>query len=387
MTQLGPDTPWLIDPNVRAVFRAVQAGGQRLYFVGGCVRNALLGAPVSDVDLATDARPERVMELTRAAGLKAVPTGIDHGTVTVVVQGQGFEVTTFRKDVHTDGRRARVTFAADITDDARRRDFTLNALYADLDGNVLDPLGGLPDLLAGRIRFIEDAAARIREDYLRILRFFRFHAHYGDPVQGFDPDTLDAISRNLDGLSGLSAERITAEMLGLLGAADPAPAVAAMRMTGVLPAVLPGGDDRLLPLVVAGGAAVDQAPDALLRLFALCPAAPGLRLSKADARYLKMLGEVAVQGPPLPEIAYRHGLRLAVAALVLRAALGAQPPDAAALPALCRAADAKFPLRGRDLPHLHGPALGRALQHLEQHWIDANFDLDRDALLKRAKTA
>jgi poly(A) polymerase len=179
---------WLAQPGTQALCGALEAAGYRALFVGGCVRNALLGVSVADVDIATDARPETVTRLAEAAGLRVVPTGIEHGTVTVIAGGVPHEVTTFRRDVETDGRRAVVAFAQDVAEDAARRDFTMNALYADLRGNVIDPLSGLPDLVARRLRFVGDAHQRIREDYLRILRFFRFHAHYGDPDQGMDAE-------------------------------------------------------------------------------------------------------------------------------------------------------------------------------------------------------
>ncbi|MGY9039283.1 MAG: CCA tRNA nucleotidyltransferase, partial [Rhodobacterales bacterium] len=185
---LPASTRWLVDPDAQAVCDAVKDGGHVIYFVGGCVRNALLGVADSDVDMSTNALPERVMALAARAGLKAVPTGVEHGTVTVVSGGKGFEVTTFRRDVETDGRRAVVAFSDSIIDDALRRDFTMNALYADAQGRVIDPLESLPDLRARRVRFIEDAAQRIREDYLRTLRYFRFCAWYADPAEGFSPD-------------------------------------------------------------------------------------------------------------------------------------------------------------------------------------------------------
>ncbi|KGM89571.1 tRNA nucleotidyltransferase/poly(A) polymerase [Roseovarius mucosus DSM 17069] len=175
---------WIEAKATQAVCAMLTGAGYQALFVGGCVRNALLGAPVGDIDIATDARPEMVVELAEGAGLKPVPTGIEHGTITVVSGHIGHEVTTFRKDVQSFGRHAVVAFADDLHTDARRRDFTMNALYARPDGDVVDPLGGLEDLRARRVRFIEDADQRIREDYLRILRFFRFHAWYGDPEGG-----------------------------------------------------------------------------------------------------------------------------------------------------------------------------------------------------------
>ena len=212
---------WLTDPAAQQVCRVLTDAGHQAWFVGGCVRNALLGAPVADLDLTTDARPDVVIQLATAAGLKVIPTGIDHGTVTVIVKNTHFEVTTFSRDVATDGRRAVVAFANTMVEDARRRDFTMNALYAGPDGVVVDPLGGLPDLFARRVRFIEDADQRIREDYLRILRFFRFHAWYG--ADGLDANALAACAANIDGLASLSRERVTAELFKLLAAPDPAP--------------------------------------------------------------------------------------------------------------------------------------------------------------------
>ena len=225
------------DPSLRRVLGALAP--HRALVVGGAVRNALLGEPVEDIDIATDARPGQVVDLARAAGLKPVPTGIEHGTVTVVADGRGFEVTTFRRDVETDGRRAVVAFSNRIEDDAARRDFTMNALYAEPSGEVLDPVGGLPDLSARRVRFVGDPDRRIIEDYLRILRFFRFHAHCGRPGAA-DAEALAACARHAGGLARISRERIGAEMRKLLSAEDPVEAVRLMEESGVLAQVLPG---------------------------------------------------------------------------------------------------------------------------------------------------
>jgi len=217
---------WITNPATRAVCAALAVDGGQVLFVGGCVRNSLLGLAVADIDIATDLEPELVMKLARDAGIKAIPTGLDHGTVTLVKDGLAHEVTTFRKDIATDGRRAVVAFSTNIEEDAARRDFTMNALYARSDGTVIDPLGGMTDLVARRVRFIGQASDRIQEDYLRSLRYFRFHAWYGDAEAGFDPDALTAIAANLDGLAQLSRERVGSEMLKLLTAPDPAPSVA-----------------------------------------------------------------------------------------------------------------------------------------------------------------
>ena len=243
---------FLTDPALQSVLSMLETGGHRALIVGGAVRNALLDQPVGDVDIATDAPPERVAQLARAAGLKPVPTGIEHGTVTVVAQGTPFEVTTFRRDVETDGRNATVAFSDRLEDDAARRDFTMNALYADASGAVLDPARGLPDLQSRTLRFVGTPADRIREDYLRILRFFRFLAWYADHAA---PGTIEAITAERDGLPRVSAERIGAEMRKLLAAPDPAPALALMAETGVLSQVLPQADPTPMPALIAAEAA------------------------------------------------------------------------------------------------------------------------------------
>ncbi|MCU0854476.1 MAG: CCA tRNA nucleotidyltransferase [Rhodobacteraceae bacterium] len=385
MTRIAGD--WIAAPETQAVFDALEAGGHRAFVVGGCVRNALLGETVTDVDISTDAVPEEVMRLAKAAGLNPVPTGIDHGTVTVVSGGTGHEVTTFRRDVETDGRRAVVAFSTDMADDARRRDFTMNALYADRTGAVIDPLGqGLADLAARRIRFIEDAEARIREDYLRILRFFRFHAWYGHPEDGIDPETLAPIAANLAGLDSLSRERVGHEMRRLLAAPDPAPSLAAMGATGVLGRVLPGADPRFVAPLVHAEEHLGIAPDAMRRLAALGGegVAEALKLSKAEARRLDELGEALAFGAPVAVLGYRHGADTALDVALLRAALESRLPDATAPAEARRGAAARFPVAAADLmPRLRGAALGQSLRALEADWVASDFSLTREDLLSR----
>ncbi|WP_227269194.1 CCA tRNA nucleotidyltransferase [Roseobacter weihaiensis] len=380
-------TPWLRDENAQGVCRAIMADGGRIYFVGGCVRDALLKVGGSDIDLATDVLPDEVTRLAQAAGFRVVPTGFDHGTVTVVAGGKGFEVTTFRQDVSTDGRRATVAFSTDISADARRRDFTLNALYAQPDGLIVDPLGGVEDCLNRRIRFIEDADRRIREDYLRILRYFRFHAWYAQVGDGFDSDALDAIARNSDGLETLSAERVGHEVVRLLKAPDPTPAIAAMRQAGCLTRVLPGSDDRFLAPVVHLEQTLDEAPDPMLRLAALGgqDVPKRLRLSRADTRRLELLRAVGFDATPLPELAYRQGADIARRAAILRAAFAGQPLARQSLVPLNRAATAVLPIGAKDLmPSYQGKALGARLAALETRWIASGFTLSRDDLLRDA---
>ena len=222
----------MVAPETRAVMDALKEGGADARFVGGIVRNALMQRPVSDIDIATPLLPDEVTRRLQKAGLSVVPTGIEHGTVTGISGGKPFEITTLRRDVSTDGRRATVAFTSDWQEDASRRDFTINALYASSDGEVFDYFGGLTDLEMGRVRFVGDPATRIREDYLRILRLFRFHAWYGRG--DIDPDALRVVAAEKSGIGRLSGERIQKEVLKLLGAEDPRPVLRAMAATGIL---------------------------------------------------------------------------------------------------------------------------------------------------------
>ncbi|HBS99046.1 MAG TPA: CCA tRNA nucleotidyltransferase [Citreicella sp.] len=373
---------WLTRPATQTVLQMLEAGEFQAFVVGGCVRNALMGVAVGDVDIATAAPPDRVMELAQEAGLKAIPTGIDHGTVTVVADGIGHEITTFRADTETDGRRAVVRFSSSLAEDAARRDFTMNALYADARGQVADPLGGLPDLEARRVRFIGAPLDRIREDYLRILRYFRFAAWYGDPDQGFDADALDGIARGLDGLAQLSRERVGQELLRLLAAPDPLAAVSVMAQTGVLAQVLPGGSALSLGPLLAEEARLGLAPDALRRLAVLGVDSPDLRLSRAQATRLALLQRLTGSAERAAELGWRHGRDIARDVLALRAASLQQPVSEADLRAADMGAAAKFPLTARDLmPRLQGAALGAALRAAEASWIASGFTLTRAQLL------
>jgi len=382
MTRL--DGSWLRDPATLRVMEALIGGGHRALFVGGCVRNELLGAPVSDIDIATDALPDRVAALAAKAGLKPVPTGADHGTVTVIADAKPHEVTTFRRDIRTDGRRADVTFTDDIVEDARRRDFTINALYAEADGTLRDPLGGFADLTARRVRFIEDAERRIREDYLRILRFFRFHAWYGDPAQGLDAEGYAACARLASGMSVLSRERVGAEMKKLLAAPDPAPAIAAMAQAPVLGQVLPGAVDAPLSVLVHLEQVVAAGPDPLRRLAVLGgeDAAPRLRLSRKEAARLALLRDGIGSTAGTAELSYRFGSETAGDIELLRAATFGAPLPARLLADLALGAAAEFPVTPADLmPRYQGRALGQRLAELERRWIASGFSLGRDDLL------
>lgn len=377
---------WLSATGAQAVFALLARAGFQAFAVGGCVRNSIMGAAVQDVDIATDARPETVMDLAAKAGLNAIPTGIDHGTVTVISDRVMYEITTFRQDIETDGRRAVVAFSKDMGTDAARRDFTMNALYADADGTVIDPLGGLPDINARRVRFIGEANARIAEDALRILRFFRFYALYGDVDAGIDADGLAACAGNLDLISGLSGERIGAEMKKLLSAPNPAPALASMAASGVLLQVCPGADASLIaPLVAVENGAL-PGWERRLRVMTQNDVSMAWKLSRKEVKRLYLLSKTLNEGGGTAALAYRFGADAAQDAGLIHASLGAQLPTNSTQE-IARGASAKFPIRAADLmPRLKpGPALGVALKRLETAWVASDFTLTRDQLRTLAK--
>lgn len=373
---------WLTAAGVQAVLGALRGAGHQALCVGGCVRNAVLGAPVADMDVATDAWPETVTDIAEKAGFRVIPTGIDHGTVTVLAMGVSVEVTTFRRDVATDGRHAVVAFSRDITDDAARRDFTMNALYVQADGTVIDPLGGLPDLLARRVRFVGDADQRIREDYLRILRFFRFYAHYANPADGIDAEGLAACAAHLDGLAALSRERVGAELRKLLAAPDPGPAVAAMAQSGVLGAALPGTDARSLPILLHLEG--DLPPRWQRRLAVLGGDDPtdALRLSRAESADMGHIRAAIGSDHTLAALGFLHGEALATDACLLRAAFTESLlPDHWRADAK-RGVRAQFPVAAADLmPQLQGPALGARLNALQARWLASDLTLTKAELL------
>lgn len=393
---------WLSAAPVQRVLAVIEAGGFQARVVGGCVRNALLAKPITDIDIATTALAPDVMRLARAAGLAVVETGIDHGTVTVVVDRQAFEVTTLRRDVATDGRRATVAFSTDWTEDARRRDFTLNALYADAKGRVFDPLGGYSDLCARRVRFIGEATERIREDYLRILRFFRFSAQYGSGP--LDADGLRACTRERDGLARLSAERIRQELVRLLVAARAVDHLVAMQEHAILACVLPlAPRPGLLTRLVEIERTCDLPPDAMTRLAALAVEtfedvaclSSRLRLSRDESAALaETLSSAARLASPaddasargllyrLKEAAYRRALMIAWSR-----ALDISTDDPAWVAAVTlplRWTPPRLSVSGADVLMrglAPGPRVGELLAAVEDWWIANGFTPDRDAQL------
>lgn len=372
-------------PSFRRVIAAVAVDGDVARAVGGAVRNTLLGEPVEDVDIATTARPEAVMARAAAAGLHAVPTGIAHGTVTVVADHVGYEVTTLRADVETDGRRAVVAFTDDWRADAARRDFTMNAIYADADGTLHDPMGGVADALARRVRFILDPETRIREDYLRVLRFFRFHARYGHGRP--DEAGFAACVALQEGLDRLSRERIGQETLKLLAAPRAAETVTLMAGTGILERVLgPGARPTAFARLIADGAGPVEPAAALAAVSAAGGEAlqAALKLTNRDRDAIDRIHALVDRLGPAPssgqvkEAVYRHGNAAVAAALRVAAAVAATTvPETLSIARGWTAP--RFPVTGRDLVARGmspGPEVGRRLAELEAEWIAGGFGQD-----------
>jgi poly(A) polymerase len=384
---------WLTAPESRAVLEALTADGRPARFVGGCVRDALIHPErdAADLDLATPEEPERVMALLRWAGIRVIPTGLKHGTVTALAGRHAYEITTLRRDVACYGRHAEVAFTDDFDEDAARRDFTINAMSCDGDGWLHDPFGGRADLLAGRVRFVGDARQRIAEDFLRILRFFRFYALFGRPPA--DPEAVAACAELADGIELLSGERVRQEILRILATPRAAAALELMQETGVLRRVVPWPIALLqLERLVAAWPEADPrdgapTPSGVERL------AERLRLSNAEARRLELMLLAPLPDPPAPPRAqrravYRLGAEAYADLVRLAVAVGrAGPEDAAACLALAGSwVPPPFPLGGGDVLARGvrpGPEIGRLLDAMRRWWEEEDFAPGREACLAR----
>ena len=382
------DAEWLHREDLAQLVAALGDGNVR--WVGGCVRDTLAGVPVHDIDAATTLTPEQVIAACDAAGIRTVPTGIEHGTVTALREGGNVEVTTLRKDVSTDGRRATVAFASEWQDDAARRDFTINALYAEPGSGVVhDYFGGIADLRAGVVRFIGDARERIREDHLRILRYYRFQTRFGSAL---DSEAEEACAELAPTMKGLSRERIAMELLNLLALPAPADTVARMEDRGVLGVILPEAGAKevaALARLMDAEKSSGIAPHPLRRLAALLPPSPEvardvaarLRLSRAQKlRLVTAASREAADSDGAQALAYRHGLDSARDRLLLGGANTAML-DEWIVP--------QFPVKGRDVIERGvsaGPQVAAILQDAEERWIAAGFP-DREAALAHIDAA
>jgi poly(A) polymerase len=390
--RIKPPT-WMTDKASRALMSALKGDAR---FVGGCVRDTILKRPIGDIDIATPLFPEEIMRRLAAAKIKAVPTGIAHGTITAVTETRPYEITTLRRDVETFGRQARVAFSADWKEDSARRDFTMNALYLNDEGEVFDYHDGVKDLRAGKVRFVGDPATRIREDVLRLLRFYRFHAWYGKGEA--DAAARAACRASTPLLPTLSGERVQAELLKLLGAKDPVPSLTMMQEDGALARIVPKtrGLDVLARLVKLEPP-TKSGPDALRRLAALIESggdalARKLKFSNADRERLIALHEsvpLTSDAAEQRKLLYRQGPELYVDRVLLTAAIADDTANVKKL--LAAAAKWKpvtFPLRGADIAEAgvpEGPAIGKLLSELEAWWEESDFKATRAQCLAELK--
>jgi poly(A) polymerase len=385
---------WMTDQASRALLTALKGDAR---FVGGCVRDTILEGPIGDIDIATPLFPEEIMRRLAAAKIKAVPTGIAHGTITAVTETRPYEITTLRRDVETFGRQARVAFSADWKEDSARRDFTMNALYLNGEGEVFDYHDGIKDLRAGKVRFVGDPATRIREDVLRLLRFYRFHAWYGRGEA--DAAARAGCRASTPLLPTLSGERVQAELLKLLAAKDPLPSLAMMQEDGVLARIMPKtrGLDVFALLIK-----IEPKPDALRRLAALVASegdalARKLKFSNADRERLTALSEaVSLTSDAIEQrlLLHRMGRDLYVDRVLLTAAISGETANVKKLlDAAAKWKPVAFPLRGADIAAAgmpEGPAIGKLLAEIEGWWEAGDFKATRKqclAELQRRLTA
>jgi len=358
--------------------------GYKIYFVGGCVRDSILGNPVTDIDMSTTALPDQIIQIAKANNLRAIPTGIKYGTITVISNCKPYQITTFRKDVATDGRHADVLYANDMITDATRRDFTINALYADEDGNVIDPLKGVNDLYCRIIKFIFNPRKRIIEDNLRILRFFRFHAWYGDPNKNLDPASLNACTHYKSKVGTLSNERIGAEMKKIMSAPNPISSLEAMTMAGVLELVMPNASTSQLSSLLklenklqrgihwTTRAAIMTSTD-LKNIW---------KISKVDHKKLRNLQKLKAGKDKVSKISYLYGEEFSWQYAILKyVSLNKDIPKNIRAE-IKRGANALFPIKSCELINdFKGPELGKRIKDLQHAWINSNFSLTREELL------
>ena len=388
LQQIGMPS-WLSNASLQTLMLAFEDAGFQIYAVGGCVRDTVLGRAVKDVDLSTDAPPDRTTQIieslaTKDHPWKAIPTGVEHRTITAVARvGSGpYEITTFRTDVETDGRHATVAFSHKIEDDAARRDFTINAFYADRHGKVQDLVGGSVDIAMQRVRFIGDPAARIKEDYLRILRFFRFTASHGNQDDGIDADGLAACAMHADGLRAISRERIGTEVSRIIMGANAAPITGSMEQSGVLNRILPGASVLTLARLIDLERQSESELATRLAALGCEDIADRLRLPNVEAKKIGIVRSEAGKSTAPHELGFHYGFDQAVQCLLLRWASLLEPFDQMSLIDVELGAASEFPVQAADLmPELSGKNLGDRLKHLEAAWLRSKFTMTKSELL------
>ena len=374
---------WLNKPSTRLVMERLISRGYQAYFVGGCVRNTLLNIEATDIDIATSAHPTKVLEIMENAQLKALPTGIEHGTVTVVADKRNYEVTTLREDIETDGRRAKIKFSESILADAKRRDFSINAIYCEQDGTILDPLDGIADIVGKRIKFIGDPYARIKEDYLRILRFFRFLALFSKEDGTYEIE-IAALNDLRDGLDTVAAERKSDEILKLFAAPNLKYSIFLMEKANICSKIFDTYDYGSIKNLEKLETQLEVAPCATRRLAAYTDdnLKSQLRFSNKIAKAHKVLREQATSQKDAAELSYRYNEKLALDSILVRSSLHGTEPSENVFSRIKLGSVSKFPVKSADLTeYFSGPKLGEMLAYLEQKWIESDFTLSKEKLL------
>ena len=387
------DKAWKSDSALKALVHSLESAGGVAYLVGGCVRNTILGKPFTDIDIATDLLPEQVVSISKKEGYKVIQTGISYGTVTIVNAGRKFEVTTFRSDIKTYGRKASVKFTSEMKLDAMRRDFTMNSIYMTVSGEIIDPLGSLDDLLEKKIKFIGNPSERIEEDNLRILRFFRFLAEFNKGRSDIDQDTMEALYKYKKEVKSLSRERIWMELKRILSVPEPQHIFSIMIEEGILDEVLPPIEVEGLSKVITAEKKYSVSPSHLVRLFSLNKSigkkwAHHVSLTSNEAKMLEFIKESLAHYNDLKTVAYKFGRGVAEGWLLNfhDGSFDVIPSKMSEI--INTGCNAFFPISGVDLLEEmeEGPELGRQMERLEKLWIKSGFKMSKEELLSKSKS-
>ena len=387
------DKVWNSDSTLKTLIHSLESSGGVAYLVGGCVRNTILGRPFTDIDIATDLLPEQVVKISKKEGYKVIQTGLSYGTVTIVNAGRKFEVTTFRSDIKTYGRKASVKFTADIKLDAMRRDFTMNSIYMNIFGEIIDPLGSLDDLLEKKIKFIGNPSERIEEDNLRILRFFRFLAEFNKGRSDIDQDTMEALYKYKKEVKSLSRERIWMELKRILSVPEPQHIFSIMIEKGILDEVFPPIEIEGLSKVITAEKKYSVSPSHLVRLFSLNKSigkkwAHYVSLTSNEAKILEFIKESLVHYKDLKTVAYKFGRVVAEGWLLNYDDGFSEMIPSKISEIIDNGCNTFFPVSGVDLLEEmeEGPELGRQLERLEKLWIKSGFKMSKEELLSKSKS-
>ena len=375
---------WIKSKGAQHILKILENAGHSAYFVGGCVRNSVLNIPVSDIDISTDATPEETLSLFDIDNFKVVQTGFSHGTITVISAGIPYQITTMRTDQNTDGRHADVRFSDNITEDAKRRDFTINALYANSFGEIIDPLGGLKDFNPLKIKFIGNASNRIQEDYLRILRFFRFHAQFSELTMHYDQVALSAIKDHQSGLKILSKERVWSEFQKILSTADPSRALLEMSKIGVLKKIWNDENIHNIRNLISIEKKLAIEPEPIRRLVTISTKSESISLnfSRKDAKKFSLLKRLLENKHDLAELVYQFSREIALSVLAIYTCQQGEKLKSSDVTKIEKAFLNPCPIKGAQISkYVHGAAVGIKIKEAQRIWIKSNFNSNEAKIL------